>query len=107
MFEANCQVGRVPAVNILTYIYIYSTWWLILTHIYIYIERERDNKGDECSFADSQLFIVLSDWDSSFCNVHCVCVRLCMQSSGSLVLLRFRFVRPVSVKCEFFPASAF
>ena len=52
------QVGRVPAVNILTYIY--STWWLILTYIY----RERENKGDECSFADSQLFIVLSDWEA-------------------------------------------
>ena len=52
------QVGRVPAVNILTYIYI--LYMVVNTNIYI----ERENKGDECSFADSQLFIVLSDWEA-------------------------------------------
>jgi hypothetical protein len=95
------QVGTVPAVNILTYIYI--LYMVVNTNIYIEIIKVMNvllliPSSSSCS--------VIGKHNFAMCIV-CVCVRLCMQSSGSLVLLRFRFVRPVSVKCELFPASAF
>lgn len=104
------QVGRVPAVNTLTCIYIYNyILYMVVntnTHI-IYIYREIIKVMNVLLLIPSSSSCsVIGKHHFAMCIV-CVCVRLCMQSSGSLVLLRFRFVRPVSVKCEFFPASAF